>query len=176
MVETNMIALRDYCDSDLDRLVGLANNKNVSRYLVYTFPYPYTRSDAEWWIATVSKQHGSISRAIEHQGRLVGGVGITLQQGWREHLGEIGYWVGEEYWGKGIATAALKRMTDCAFTVLQLRKLYAPVLAPNVASMRVLVKSGYTREAVLQAEVQKDGLFFDIHQFVRHHPQSASLG
>jgi RimJ/RimL family protein N-acetyltransferase len=169
-----MIALREYSESDLDRLVALANNKNVSRYLVYTFPYPYTKGDGQWWIGTGSKRAGSISRAIEYQGLFVGGVGITPQEGWRQHLGEIGYWIGEEYWGKGIATAALKQMTDYAFATLQLRKLYAPVLAPNVASMRVLTKSGYAREAVLEAEVQKDGRFFDIHHFARHHPPAIS--
>jgi ribosomal-protein-alanine N-acetyltransferase len=165
-----MIVLREYVDSDLERLVRLANNENVSRYLVYTFPYPYTKADGEWWISTGSKQNGAITRAVEYEGLLVGSVGITPQSGWREHLGEIGYWVGEEHWGKGIATAALRQMTDYGFNSLQFRKLYAPVLAPNVASMRVLAKGGYAPEAVLNAEVQKGQRFFDIHQFARHRP------
>jgi RimJ/RimL family protein N-acetyltransferase len=46
-----MITLREYADSDLERLAALANNENVSRYLIYTFPHPYTRADAEWWIS-----------------------------------------------------------------------------------------------------------------------------
>jgi ribosomal-protein-alanine N-acetyltransferase len=174
MANQRMIALREYSASDLEMLVGLANNQNVSRYLVHTFPYPYTRGDGEWWIRTGSRQNGSISRAIEYQGLLVGGVGITPQDGWRDHLGEVGYWIGEKYWGKGIATAALVQMTHYGFATLQFRKLYAPVLAPNVASMRVLEKCGYAREAILRAEVQKDGRFFDIHQFARHRPQAAS--
>ena len=168
-----MIVLREYADSDLERLVALANNQNVSRYLVPIFPYPYTTADAKWWIGTGSKQDGTITRAIEYQGLLVGSVGITLQNGWREHLGEIGYWVGEEHWGKGIATAALEEMTEYGFASLRLRKLYAPVLAPNVASMRVLTKCGYTPEALLKAEVRKDGRFFDIHQFARVRPRPA---
>jgi RimJ/RimL family protein N-acetyltransferase len=163
-----MIVLREYSESDLERLVSLANNENVSRYLVFTFPYPYTKADGEWWIGTGSKQNGAITRVIESQGQFVGSVGITLQTGWRKHLGEIDYWVAEKYWGKGIASAALGLMTDYAFNSLQLRKLCAPVLAPNRASMRVLEKCGYRPEAVLRAEVQKDGRFFDIHQFARH--------
>jgi RimJ/RimL family protein N-acetyltransferase len=166
-----MIVLREYAESDLERLVSLANNENVSRYLVYTFPYPYTKADGEWWINTGSKQNGVITRVIEYQGQLVGSVGITRQTGWREHLGEIGYWIGEEYWGQGIATAALALMTDHAFTSLQFRKLHAPVLAPTRASMRVLEKCGYMPEAVLKAEVRKYDRFFDIHQFARHRPQ-----
>jgi len=165
-----MILLREYSQTDLDTLVVLANNENVSRYLVYTFPYPYTKTDGEWWIATGSKQNGAITRAIEHRGRLVGSVGIRPQSGWRDHLGEIGYWVGEEHWGRGIASAALDQMTRYGFDTLGFRKLYAPVLAPNTASMRVLAKCGYAPEAILKAEVKKDGHYFDIHQFARHCP------
>jgi ribosomal-protein-alanine N-acetyltransferase len=163
-----MIVLREYSESDLERLVNLANNQNVSRYLVSTFPYPYTRDDAEWWIGTGSKQNGAVTRVIEYQGLFVGSVGISPQSGWRDHLGEIGYWVAEEYWGKGIATAALRQMTDYGFANRQFRKLYAPVLGPNVASMSVLEKCGYQREAILRDEVQKGGVYFDIHHFARN--------
>lgn len=163
-----MIVLREYAESDLERLVSLANNENVSRYLVYTFPYPYTLADAEWWIGTGSNQNGAITRVVEYRGLLVGSVGITPQSGWRDHLGEIGYWVAEDYWGKGIATAALRQMTDYGFNSRNFRKLVAPVLAPNIASMRVLEKCGYQREGILKDEVQKGGAYFDIHQFARH--------
>lgn len=163
-----MIALREYADSDLERLVQLANNENVSRYLVYTFPYPYTRNDAEWWISTGSKQNGTIARVVEYQGLFVGSVGITPQGGWREHLAEIGYWVGEDYWGKGIATAALSQMTEYGFKTRNIRKLYATALAPNIPSMRVLEKCGYQREGILKGEVQKNGSYFDTHHFARH--------
>ena len=162
-----MILLREYAASDLDRLVQLANNENVSRYLVSTFPYPYTRADAEWWIGTGSKQNGAITRVIEYQGLLAGSVGITPQSGWRDHLGEIGYWVAEDFWGQGVATAALRQMTEYAFDSRGFRKLYAPVLAPNIASMKVLEKCGYEREAILKNDVQKGGSYFDIHQFAR---------
>jgi len=163
-----MITLREYADSDLERLVQLANNENVSRYLVYTFPYPYTLADAEWWIGTGSKQDGGIARVIEYQGMFVGNIGIRPQGGWREHLGEIGYWVGEDYWGKGIATAALAQLTEYGFNTRHFRKLFATALAPNIASMRVLEKCGYQREGALKGEVQKNGTYFDTHHFARH--------
>jgi ribosomal-protein-alanine N-acetyltransferase len=163
-----MILLREYADSDLERLVHLANNENVARYLVYIFPHPYTTTDAEWWIGCGSKQNGAITRVIEFQGLFVGSVGITPQSGWRDHIAEIGYWVAEDYWGKGIATAALRQMTNYGFTNRHFQKLCAPVLAPNIGSMRVLEKCGYQREAILKGEVQKKGTYFDIHHFVRH--------
>ena len=163
-----MITLREYADSDLERLVRFANNENVSRYLVYTFPYPYSTADAKWWISTGSKQNGAITRVIDEQGLLVGSVAITPQSGWREHLGEIGYWVAEDYWGQGIATAALRQMSEYGFSNRSFRKLIAPVLAPNIGSMKVLEKCGYQREGILRDEVQKRGTYFDIHRFARH--------
>jgi ribosomal-protein-alanine N-acetyltransferase len=162
-----MIKLRDFAARDAARLQALANNKNVSGYLVYTFPFPYTHEDAELWISTGSKDNSALNRVIEYEGEFVGTVGITPQAGWRDHIAEIGYWVGEPYWSRGIATAAVREMTEYAFGALQYRKIFAPVLAPNKASMRVLAKCGYDLECVLRAEVYKDGCFFDIHQYAK---------
>lgn len=162
-----MIELREYMASDVEDLVRLANNKNVSRYLVDTFPYPYTRSDAEWWIDTGSKEGGAVTKVIEYQGLLVGSIGIRPQTGWRSHIAEIGYWVGEAYWGIGIASEALERMSRLAFSQYAYRKLIAPVLGPNEASVRVLKKNCYFLEGVLKEEVFKDGEYFDIHQYAR---------
>lgn len=97
-----MITLRDYAKTDADRLVDLANNENVSRYLVDTFPYPYTKRDAAWWIETGSKANHSVTKVIEYRGEFVGSVGIRPQTGWKEHSAEIGYWIGEGYWGKSL--------------------------------------------------------------------------
>jgi [ribosomal protein S5]-alanine N-acetyltransferase len=167
-----MISLREYAESDAERLVTLANNQSVSRYLVHTFPFPYTRDDAVWWISTGSKQNGAITRVIEQDGIFVGSVGITPQMGWRDHIAEIGYWVAVAHWGQGIATAALRQMTDYGFNVRNFQKLSAAVLAPNIASMRVLEKCGYRREAILRNEVQKDGAYFDTHHFSKHRSES----
>jgi [ribosomal protein S5]-alanine N-acetyltransferase len=162
-----MIILRKFCASDTDRLVSLANDETVSRYLMYTFPHPYLMSDAQWWISTGSTLNGSVARVIEHRGEFVGAIGINPQQGWRSHVGEIGYWLGANYWGKGFATAALRLMTAHGFDCMQLKKLCAPVLAPNTASMRVLAKCGYELEGILKSEVQKQGTYFDLHRFAR---------
>ena len=135
--------------------------------MIYTFPYPYTKQDAEWWIKTGSKANNALTKAIEYQGELVGTVGITPQTGWKEHSAEIGYWVGEEYWGKGIATEALRAMSDLAFSTMKYKKLFAPVLGPNKASMRVLEKCGYSLEGVLKQEVFKGGHYFDGHYYAK---------
>ena len=162
-----MITLRDYASSDVDYVVELANNEKVSRYLVFTFPYPYSRKDAEWWIETGSFENGSVTKAIEVRGEFVGSIGIKPQSGWRSHLAEIGYWVGEPYWGKGIATEALEIMSKSAFEAFGFKKLFAPVLARNQPSMRVLEKVGYRLEGVLRNEVQKNGRYFDIYHYAK---------
>ena len=165
-----MITLRDYTPSDATRLVSLANNQNVSRYLVDTFPYPYTQQDAEWWIATGSTANQAITKVVQLDGEFIGSVGVAPQAGWKRHIAEIGYWLGEAYWGKGIATEALGQMTEHALSTLGYQKLFAPVLAPNTASMRVLEKCGYEREGILKREVCKNGQFFDIHHYAKCSP------
>lgn len=162
-----MIKLREYKKSDTDRLVQLANNENVSRYLVDSFPYPYTRKDAEWWIDIGCKKNGAITRVIVYQEEFVGGIGIQPKIGWKSHLAEIGYWLGEEYWGRGIGTEALGIMTHLALSAGKYKKLFAPVLGPNRASMEVLEKNGYILEGILKQEVFKGGQYYDICHYAK---------
>ena len=162
-----MITLREYKKADVDRLVELANNENVSRYLVYTFPYPYKKQDAEWWIEEGATANNSVTKVIDYNGIFVGSVGITPQNGWKEHSAEIGYWLGEKYWGKGIATESLRMMTEISFSELEFRKLFAPVLGPNKASMRVLDKCGYILEGVFKQDVYKGGNYQDGYYFAK---------
>ncbi len=162
-----MIRLRDYTESDIQKLTQLANNKNVSRYMIDTFPYPYTRDDAAWWVHTGASANGAVTKVIEVNNEFVGSVGILPQTGWKRHCAEIGYWVGEPFWGKGIATKALQEMSNLASEQHGIRKLFAPVLGPNIASMRVLEKGGYVLEGVLKQEVYKDGTYYDIHHFAK---------
>ncbi len=166
-----MITLRPFKTDDAERLVQLANNVNVSRYLTYLFPFPYTQEDAEWWISTGSSQGGAVSRVVELNGEFVGGVGVTRLKAWKNHQAEIGYWLGEPFWGQGIATEALKQMTVHAFDTMNVKKLFAPVLKPNIASMRVLEKCGYEREGEFRMEVFKNGQFYDTVQYAKLAPQ-----
>ncbi len=165
-----MIHLRDYTIDDLDELVALANNRKVSRYLIDTFPFPYTREDGERWIERGCRENGAITKVIEHDGKFVGSVGLEPQTGRKKHIAEIGYWIAEPYWGKGIATEAVRSMTEAAFCEMGFRKLFAPVFAPNTASARVLEKCGYHQEAFMEQEVFKDGRYFDIYQYAKHRP------
>ena len=162
-----MISFREYTNEDIDRLVTLANNEKVSKYLIYTFPYPYTRQDAEWWISKGCHENDAMTKVIEYKNEFVGSIGITPQLGWKSHIAEIGYWIGEEYWGKGIATQALQKMTECVLEQFKYKKLFAPVLAPNNISIRVLEKCDYELEGVLKNEVYKNDQYYDLYHYAK---------
>ena len=165
-----MIILREYCENDLEDLVTLANNDKVSRYLDLSFPHPYTHEAAAWWIEIGCRAEGSAVKVIEWEGQFVGSVGTTAASGWRSHIAEIGYWLGEPFWGKGIASQALDQMTKIAFTELEFQKLQASVLKPNVGSMKVLEKCGYILEGEMAREVCRDGIFYDTSVYSKLKP------
>jgi RimJ/RimL family protein N-acetyltransferase len=140
-------------------LVELANNPAVSRFLVDTFPYPYKLEDAHWWIQTGSQ--AGIARVIELNGNFVGSVGAVPGTGEKRKQYGIGYWLGEPYWGQGITTKALRLFSDELFQTTDVQRLQAWVYADNIASIRVLEKAGFTKDAVLRNALYKNGKLFD---------------
>ncbi len=154
-----MIELREFVESDSDVLAELADNNNVSNYLTNTFPFPYTLEDAKWWIETGSKV--GIHRAITLDGQLVGSVGATAGVGEREKQASVGYWLGEPYWGKGIAVTALQSLVSGIFENTDIVRVYAWVFQPNTRSARVLEKAGFEHEATLKKSLYKHGKIYD---------------
>jgi [ribosomal protein S5]-alanine N-acetyltransferase len=154
-----MIELREFIASDADALVELASNKNVSRYLSSDFPFPYTADDAQWWIGTGSKE--GIQRAILLNGQLVGSVGATPGIGEREKQALVGYWLGEPYWGRGIAVNALRILVSDVFENTKIVRVCAWVYQPNNRSSRVLEKAGFEHEATLAKSLYKHDKIYD---------------
>ena len=151
--------LRDYKAEDCASLVALLNNPNVTRYLTARIPNPYTEQDARLWIAKQSKE--GINRAIEYDGTLVGAIGVRPGEYENRLSAEVGYWIGEEYWSKGIATTAVREMTAHVFADTDIIRLFAPVFVGNQRSVRVLEKCGYRLEGILEKSIIKDGCFYD---------------
>lgn len=153
--------IRSYEYSDLEALVKYANNPNISKLLRDKFPFPYTKTDAESWLIHACNQEIETNFAIANEKELIGAIGINLQEDVNRFSAEIGYWIGEPFWGKGITTKALKIFSDFAFRNFRLNRIYANVFEGNVASEKVLLKAGYKKEATLQKAVCKDEKFLD---------------
>ena len=149
--------LRPWRRGDEASLVRHANNRNVSRNMRDRFPYPYTTADAEAWISRVAGQSPATSFAIVVEGAAVGGVGVELGTDVFRRSAEIGYWLGEPFWGRGIATEVLRAVTAYAFEHFDICRLEAGVFSWNPASARVLEKVGYTLEGRARLAVTKDG-------------------
>jgi len=146
---------------DRDALVRHANNRKIWINLRDHFPYPYTDEDARDWLASIVRREPENNFAIDVAGEAVGGIGFTVQPDVGRRSAEIGYWLGEEFWGRGIATDALIAMTDHAFANYDICRIYAYVFGWNGASARVLEKAGYTLEGRLRKSVTKDGQTID---------------
>ena len=162
MSGTGQITLRAWRRSDLSSLVRYANNRKIWLNLRNIFPHPYTQSDAERWFEICESHQGPTTNfAIELNGEAIGGISCRLLDDVNCKTAVIGYWLGEPFWGRGIATAALKQITNYAFQTFPLERLEATVFEWNPASARVLEKAGYALEARLRRSIFKDGRVAD---------------
>jgi ribosomal-protein-alanine N-acetyltransferase len=159
------IEIRPWQRGDEEVLPRVANNRAIWRNISNRFPYPYGRQEALDWIAIANREPENAQHfAIEMKGAVVGGVGFEREQDLSTLTAEIGYWIGEPFWGRGIATLALTSATQLAFRDFDFVRLQAGVLEWNPASCRVLEKVGYSLEGRLRSHVYKDGETCD--QFV----------
>ena len=153
--------LRSWDSKDVGSLARHANNRKIWLNLRDRFPHPYTRVDAENWIKFSLAERPETSFAIDISGEAVGGFGFELKTDVERFSAEVGYWLGEEFWGRGICTAALRIATKFAMESYDLNRILALPFAGNLASIRVLEKAGYVREGLLQKSAYKDGRFLD---------------
>ncbi len=162
------IILRAWRRSDIPALIQYANNRKIWLNLRNVFPHPYTRAEADEWIALCESNQGLLTHfAIELQGEAIGGIGCRLLDDVNCKTAEIGYWLGEPFWGRGIATAALKQTTEYTFEIFAVERLQATVFEWNPASARVLEKTGYKLEGRLRRSIFKDGRLADSLLYAR---------
>lgn len=154
-------SVRSWKWRDRDAIVRHANNRKISINLRDRFPYPYTAGDARTWLEIVVDSKPETNFAIDVAGEAVGGIGFTLQPDVAHRSAEIGYWLGEGFWGRGIVTEALIAVSDYAFANYDICRLYAHVFEWNPASARVLEKAGYEFEGRLRKSVTKEGQTID---------------
>lgn len=160
-IELGDCAIRDFQASDAATLARVADNAKIAAQLRDRFPHPYTERHARDWIAFTMEQDPVSCFAIATDEGVIGGIGLELQQDVHLRTAELGYWLAEEHWGRGIATRAVRAFTDDAFDRFDLIRVYATVFETNPASARVLEKAGFRFEGRLRMSVVKAGRVLD---------------
>jgi RimJ/RimL family protein N-acetyltransferase/ubiquinone/menaquinone biosynthesis C-methylase UbiE len=159
--ETIAFELRPWQLSDIDSLVEHANNPEIAKFMTDGFPSPYTIENAKTFIDFANQKNPVSIFAIAIEGRAVGGIGIHPQADIQRKNAELGYWLSQKYWGKGVVTEAIKQMIDFAFKTYDINRLFARPFGTNTASQRVLEKAGFKLEAKLEKTLFKNGEYLD---------------
>ena len=161
------VELRPLVSQDKMVIAKLANNKKIWDNLRDAIPFPYTEADATNFIAFAKTKNPLEIFGITVNRDLCGIIEISTQNDVYQKTGEIGYWIGEPYWGKGIGTEAIHLMTAYGFDVLQLERIQAGVFAFNPISMHVLEKNGYVKEGVFRKAIVKNRRICDEHRYAK---------
>ena len=155
------IELRKFRKTDAIRLAELANTQKISRNLRDGFPNPYAKEDADKFIQNCMKQNPTTIFAIECNGEYVGNIGLHPAQDVYRKSAEIGFFIGEAYWNKGIATISVNLICDYGFKNLDIVRIHAGVFEYNKASQRVFEKCGFGKEGVFKKSVFKNEKLWD---------------
>jgi|JI10StandDraft_1071094.scaffolds.fasta_scaffold1242090_2 ribosomal-protein-alanine N-acetyltransferase len=157
--------LRPLRHADAVSLAHHANDRRVSINLRDRFPFPYTESDAIEFIDFLAADTRQAHCGIEIDGAIVGGIAIGPQEDVERLSGELGYWLGVAYWGRGIMPEAVRAMTAFAHQEMGLRRVHAKVYQGNERSSRVLIKAGFELEGRLRSAIVKDDRVLDAFLF-----------
>jgi RimJ/RimL family protein N-acetyltransferase len=149
--------VRDWAAADLSSLVRHADNWNIWINLRDRFPHPYTEADGRGFLDHILANDAETVWAIEVDGQAAGGIGLVLLSDVERVSAEIGYWLGEAYWGRGVVTEALRAVTGESFRRFHLTRVFALPFADNLGSVRVLEKAGYVLEGRLRHSAIKNG-------------------
>jgi [ribosomal protein S5]-alanine N-acetyltransferase len=153
--------LRPWTLQDLDSLVQFANNYKIARFMTDQFPHPYTNEQGQAFIEYATRSIPPNILAIEIDGKASGGIGIHPQIDIHRKNAELGYWLGEPYWGKGIVSHAVIQMVDYGFRNWDIDRIYARPFGNNLASQRVLEKAGFILEGRFYQTLFKNGEHID---------------
>lgn len=159
--------IRPWRKEDADALPKYANNRNIWLRVRDRYPFPYTIDNAKEFLEQKTSDNPTTGFCIEIKGEVAGGIGVRLGEDVNRHSAEIGYWLGEPFWGQGIMTEVVKAFSDYAFANFPLRRIAAEAYANNPASARVLEKAGFQLEGRLRKHVCKDGEMLDSLVYAR---------
>lgn len=159
--------IREWNLSDAEELAQIINNKNILNNLRDGLPYPYTVKDAEEYITAMlsSDKTKTFAFAITVDDRVVGSIGVFRCENIHFRAAEMGYYIGESYWGKGLGTSAVKQVCSYIFQHTDIIRIFAEPFAYNTASCRVLEKAGFQLEGVLRNNAVKNGQILDMKMY-----------
>lgn len=160
-LKLNTSTLRPLVVGDAESIAYYGNNIAIYNNMRDVFPHPYTLDDANNWIAMNLEPSNNIVLAIEVDGKAIGCISILPKEDVSRLTAEIGYWLGEEHWGKGIATEAVTAMVDYAFENTDLVRIFGIVFHPNKASAAVLENAGFRFEGTQHSAIYKNGEILD---------------
>ncbi|MEI3800702.1 MULTISPECIES: GNAT family N-acetyltransferase [unclassified Chitinophaga] len=164
---TNRLKLRKVATDDLNALVRYANNKKISENIL-NITYPYKEGDAAFWIDLAIKAYASGERVVfainlKELSEFIGAIGLRIDT--RHNHAELGYWIGEPFWGKGLMTEAVKEVLKFGFGTLHLHKIFATVFTDNRASERTLINNGLVKEGELVDQYKVDDVYKTVYQY-----------
>ncbi len=146
---------------DRKQLALLANNPLIAGNLRNTFPHPYTKKEADNFLKFVNENDRDLILAIEVDRNLAGIIGLNSQEDIHRYSLEAGYWLGVDFWNRGIMSCALSGLVEWVFLHTDIVRIYSNVFATNPASIRVLEKCGFMKEGEFKKSVFKNGRFTD---------------
>jgi ribosomal-protein-alanine N-acetyltransferase len=155
------IKLRPWHINDLNTLVKIANNPNIAKYMADVFPYPYTEEKGITFINFTKENKGVSIFAITLNNIPIGSIGLHLQSDILRKNAEIGYWLSEEYWKKGITLTAINEIVKYGFNNLDIVRIFARVFGNNTPSQKLITKAGFTLEAKFEKTIYKNGEYLD---------------
>ena len=165
MFSRNNIILRRLTKNDRPALAILANNKKIWDNVRDVLPYPYTENDAGDFIKMTMLEEIPMTFAIGYEGQFCGVIGLGGQTDVYKKTAEIGYWIGEPFWNKGIATTAVKLITSYGLESLDFVRIHTGVFEYNIGSMRVLEKNGYSKDGIFKKSIFKNDQIWDEHRY-----------
>jgi len=160
-MQINNILLRQWIEADQYSLEKYVGNPQITRFMSDGFAQIATPEGARKFIAFANSYPDKIYRAIEINGEAVGGIGISVQSDIYRKNAELGYWLAEPFWERGIISQAISMIVSQAFEQLDILRIFARPFHSNLASHRVLEKSGFMLEAFLEQAVYKNGEYLD---------------
>ena len=137
-LHTNNLIIKKPSEKHLNALIKELNNWNISKWLIEV-PYPYSIDDAKYWVKKTKQDQYSLNIYLKN--KLIGGVSLSNQR--ENSKWELGYWIGEEYWGNGYAIEACENLISYFFSNTNNSIIYASHMKDNIKSKKIIIKLGF---------------------------------